>query len=189
MDPRPSKAPALQTERLLLRRWTDDDRAPFARISADPEVMRYRFAPLTRAQSDGFIDENEAAFDTKGYGLWAMERRQDGRLLGFAGLGHSDFGAAFCPAVDVGWTLARDAWGFGYATEAGHASLDFAFGLLALDEVVAHTTAANERSRAVMGRLGMSHDPGDDFDGPWYPEGHPRRRFVLYRMQASDWPR
>ena len=189
MDDRSAQDPAQRTERLRLRRWTDADRAPLARIMADPEVMRYRFAPLSREQSDQFIDENEASFDADGRGLWAVERLEDGRLLGWAGLGYSDFGARFCPAVDVGWTLARDVWGLGYATEAGRVALDHAFGPLGLGEVVAHTTASNERSRAVMRRLGMRHDPADDFDGPWYPEGHPRRGFVLYRMTAADWPR
>jgi RimJ/RimL family protein N-acetyltransferase len=181
------KAPTLRTKRLLLRRWTTEDREPFARISADPDVMRYRLAPLSRSQSDDLIDETEASFDQNGFGLWAVERIEDGRFLGFTGFGTSDFGAPFCPAVDVGWTLARDAWGHGYATEGAVAALDYAFGSLRLDEVVAHTTALNERSWAVMERLGMTHDPEDDFDAPWYEPGHPRRRFVLYRMQATEW--
>ena len=177
----------LHTKRLLLRRWRDDDRDALARICADPEVMRYRLAPLTRQESDNLVDEIEASFDENGFGLWAVERLDDDRLLGYIGFGTSDFGAPFCPAIDVGWTLARDAWGHGYATEGAVAAMDFAFEDLHLDEVVAHTTQLNERSQAVMRRLGMTHDPGDDFDAPWYKIGHPRRRFVLYRMDASDW--
>jgi ribosomal-protein-alanine N-acetyltransferase len=181
------KNPTLRTRRLLLRRWTDQDREDFARISADPEVMRFRFAPLSRHESDALIDQIEASFDEKGFGLWAVERLDDGRLSGFTGFGTSDFGAPFCPAIDIGWTLARDAWGHGYATEGAVAALDFAFDELQLNEIVAHTTHMNEPSRAVMRRLGMTHDPGDDFDAPWYQIGHPRRRFVLYRMKASEW--
>jgi len=177
----------LRTKRLLLRRWTDQDRSPLAAITADPEVMRYRFAALSRDESDRLIDDNEESFETKGFGLWAVERTHDGRLLGFAGFGISDFGAPFCPAVDVGWTLACDAWGYGYATEAASASLDFAFTTLGLGEVLAHTTHLNERSQAVMRRLGMTHDPTDDFDAPWYPARHTKRRFVLYRMKAAAW--
>ena len=183
------KDPTLRTKRLLLRRWTDDDREAFAGISADPEVMRYRLAPLTRHESDNLIDEIEASFDENGFGLWAVERLDDGRLLGFTGFGTSDFDAPFCPAVDIGWTLAREGWGHGYATEGAVAAMDFAFDELRLDEVVAHTTQMNTRSEAVMRRLGMTHDPGDDFDAPWYEIGHPRRRFVLYRMKASRWRR
>jgi RimJ/RimL family protein N-acetyltransferase len=181
------KDPTLRTRRLLLRRWTDRDRNDLAQICADPEVMRYRFAPLSRQESDNFIDQNEASFDESGFGLWALERLDDRRLLGYIGFGLSDFGAPFCPAIDVGWTLARDVWGHGYATEGASAAMGFAFDELRLSEVVAHTTALNERSQAVMRRLAMSHDPSDDFDGPWYEVGHPRRRFVLYRMTASGW--
>ena len=177
----------MRTKRLLLRRWTDDDREDFARISADPEVMRYRFAPLSHQESDALIDQIEASFEENGFGLWAVERLEDGRLLGFTGFGTSDFGAPFCPAIDIGWTLVRDVWGHGYATEGAVAAMNFAFNELQLDQVVAHTTQLNERSQAVMRRLGMTHDPGDDFDAPWYEIGHPRRRFVLYRMEASDW--
>jgi RimJ/RimL family protein N-acetyltransferase len=183
------KDPTMRTKRLLLRRRTDDDREELARISADPEVMRYRFAPLSRQESDSLIDQIEASFDENGFGLWAVERLDDGRLLGFTGFGTSDFGAPFCPAIDIGWTLARDAWGHGYATEGAIAALDFAFDELQLGEVVAHTTHLNERSQSVMRRHGMTHDPGDDFDAPWYEIGHPRRRFVPFRVKASDWRR
>ena len=140
--------PTLRTNRLLLRRWTADDRENFAHISADPEVLRYRFAPLSRQQSDARIDQNEATFDENGFGLWAVERLDDRRLLGVTGFGNSDFDATFCPAIDIGWTLARDVWGHGYATEGAIAALDFALDELRLNEVVAHTTQQNERSRA-----------------------------------------
>jgi len=179
--------PTLVTPRLRLRRWTSRDRAPFARINADPEVMEHRAGPLTRRQSDKLIEQEEANFSSRGFGLWAVERRREGRLLGFTGLATSEFDAPFCPAVDIGWQLARDAWGYGYATEGARAVLAFAFDELRLPEVLAHTTRLNKRSRAVMRRLGMTHKPNDDFDGPWYRPGHPRRRFVLYRLQANEW--
>jgi len=95
----------------VLRRWTEEDRLPLAAITADPEVMRFRLAPLSRDQSDRLIDETEESFEQTGLGLWVVERSDDRRLLGFAGFGRSDFDAPFCPAVDIGWTLARDAWG------------------------------------------------------------------------------
>jgi RimJ/RimL family protein N-acetyltransferase len=179
--------PTLRTKRLVLRRWTEGDRSPLAAITSDPEVMRYRLAPLSRDQSDHLIDEIEECFEKNGIGLWAVERIADGRLLGYTGFGISDFGAQFCPAVDVGWTLAREAWGHGYATEGATAALQYAFDTIGSDEVVAHTTTLNERSRGVMKRLGMTHEPADDFDAPWYDEGHPFRRFVLYRMKATNW--
>ncbi len=145
--------PTLHTERLLLRRWTDADRAPLAAINADPEVMRHRFAPLTRQESDALIDEIEVCFEKNGFGLWAVERRGGG-LLGYAGLAISEFDAPFCPAIDIGWTLARDAWGQGYATEAALASLAFAFDDLRLPEVVAHTTSGTNGHRPSCGVSG-----------------------------------
>lgn len=181
------KRPMLRTTRLLLRRWAPDDREPFARINADPIVMRYRFKTLTPEESAALLDEIEAGFDRDGFGQWAVERTADKRVIGFAGLEIADAGAPFDPPVHIGWHLAHDAWGYGYATEAAEAVLDFSFGEVGLAQVVAHTTSRNERSRAVMRRLGMTHDPEDDFDGPWYPPGHPNRRFVLYRMTAENW--
>jgi RimJ/RimL family protein N-acetyltransferase len=181
--------PALRTERLVLRRWVDRDRAPLAQILSDAEVMEYRFACLSRTETDHFIEENEDSFDRERFGLWAVQRRADDRLLGFTGFGISDFGARFCPAIDIGWTLARDTWGCGYATEAASAALDYGFDVLGLEEIVAHTTHLNERSRAVMRRLGMTHAAIDDFDAPWYDDGHRYRRFVLYRLRAADWTR
>ena len=181
------KPPNLQTKRLVLRRWTDEDRDHLARIHADPEVMKYRLTPLTRKASDDLIDQIEACFDENGFGLWAVERKQDRCLLGFTGLEVADIDAPFCPAVQIGWQLATDAWGQGYATEGATAVLDFAFGELRLSEVVAHTTVLNRRSQAVMSRLGMTHDPTDDFEGPWYSVGHPHRPYVLYRIKATKW--
>jgi ribosomal-protein-alanine N-acetyltransferase len=151
--------------------------------------MRYRLAPLFRAASDALIDQTEASFEERGFGLWAVERIEDGLLLGLTGFGTSEFDAPFCPAVDIGWTLARTAWGHGYATEGAAAAMDYAFDQLRFDEIVAHTTRLNARSQAVMQRLGMTHESQDDFDAPWYPAGHPRRPFVLYRMRAADWRR
>lgn len=181
------KTPVLRTSRLLLRRWAPDDREPFAQINADPRVMRYRFKTLTRAESDALLDEIEAGFDRHGFGEWAVERTEDHRVIGFAGLELADATAPFDPPIHIGWHLAHDAWGRGYATEAAEAVLDFSFDELGLAQVVAHTTSRNAPSRAVMRRLGMTHHPDDDFDGPWYPPGHPNRRFVLYRMTAANW--
>jgi ribosomal-protein-alanine N-acetyltransferase len=181
------KSPVLHTERLVLRRWANEDRAVFAGINADPEVMRYRLSTLTRQESDDLIEEIEACFDQNGFGLWAVERTEDGRLIGSIGLEVAGDDMPFRPLVHIGWHLAVDAWHHGYATEGAQAVLQFAFDVIGFSEVVAHTTARNERSQAVMRRLGMTHDPVDDFDGPWYPAGHPNRRFVLYRLTEGDW--
>jgi ribosomal-protein-alanine N-acetyltransferase len=171
----------MSTERLVMRRWRPSDRAPFARLNADPEVMRYFPAPLTREQSDGFVENIELAFERNGWGLWALEIWDTREFIGFTGLNLPAFDAHFTPAVEVGWRLAREAWGHGYAIEAAHAAVQFAFDALGLAELVSFTTIGNERSRAVMRRLGMRHDPADDFDHPRVPDG-PLRRHVLYRL-------
>jgi RimJ/RimL family protein N-acetyltransferase len=172
----------LGTERLLLRRWRSADRAPFAALNADAEVMRHFPAPLTAAQSDALIDQIEFGLERDGWGLWALELRTTGSFIGFTGLARATFDAHFTPAVEIGWRLAREAWGHGYATEAARAAARFGFEDLALDELVSFTAVANLRSRAVMRRLGMTHDPAEDFDHPRVPEGHAARRHVLYRL-------
>jgi ribosomal-protein-alanine N-acetyltransferase len=173
------------TERLLLRGWRDDDREPFAALNADPAVMEHFPAPMTRAESDAFVDRIVAQHDEHGWGLWAVEVRATGRFIGFTGLAVPRFEAHFTPAVEVGWRLARDAWGSGYASEAARAAVAFGFDELGLEQIVSFTAVGNLRSRAVMGRIGMTHDPADDFDHPALPEGHALRRHVLYRLARS----
>jgi RimJ/RimL family protein N-acetyltransferase len=172
----------LRTQRLLLRQWRDRDLAPFAALNADPEVMRHFLQPLTREQSDSLFHEQRALIEERGWGLWAVEGR-DG-FVGFVGLAVPRFEAHFTPAVEVGWRLARRAWGHGYATEAARAAVTFGFGELGLEEIVSFTSVENERSRRVMERLGMTRDPTDDFDHPNVPPGHRLRRHVLYRLRG-----
>jgi RimJ/RimL family protein N-acetyltransferase len=176
----------LETERLLLRQWRPEDRAPFAALNADPEVMEHFPAPMTAAESDALADRLERLIEQQGWGLWAMQERATGRFVGFTGLAYPGFDAPFGPAVEIGWRLARDAWGQGLATEAARAATAFAFDELALDEIVSFTAVPNERSRAVMRRLGMRHDPAEDFDHPLVEQPH-LRRHVLYRLRATDW--
>lgn len=176
----------LGTTRLRLRRWRASDREPFATLNADPEVMRHFPGPLDRGQSDELVARIEAEFELRGYGLWALERRDAGELIGFTGLAAVPFEAGFTPAVEIGWRLARPAWGNGYATEAARAALAFGFDRLGLDEIVSFAVPGNTRSRSVMERIGMEHDPAGDFDHPGLPVGHPLSRHVLYRSKAGD---
>lgn len=171
----------IRTARLLMRRWRDDDRAPFAAMNADPVVMEHFPAPLTRADSDAFVDRIEAAFDEHGYGLWAVED-EDG-FLGFTGLAWQRFESPVTPALEVGWRLARRAWGRGYASEAGTAAL--AHGLTEVESVISLTSVTNERSQRVMQRIGMRLDR--DFDHPSIEEGHRLRRHVAYRADRQTW--
>ncbi len=183
------KGPELRSSRLLLRRWRDEDLAPFAALNADPQVMEHFPAVMTRAESDAMVARIEATFETDGYCLWAVEVVATGQLIGFTGLAIATFRAHFTPAVEIGWRLARSAWGHGYATEAARAAISYGFDQVGLDEIVSFTTSTNRRSRAVMERLGMTHEPADDFDHPLLPIGHPQRRHVLYRLPATSWPR
>ena len=173
----------LTTSRLLLREWRQDDLEPFAALNADPEVMRWFPSTRSRAETEEMVARVGAELVERGWGLWALEERASGRFIGFTGLAAPSFAAPFTPAVEVGWRLARDAWGHGYASEAGRAALQHAFGAVGLDEVVSFTARGNARSRAVMVRLGMGHDPVDDFDHPLLPVGHPLRPHVLYRIR------
>jgi RimJ/RimL family protein N-acetyltransferase len=176
----------LTTERLSLRHWRAGDRGPFAELNGDPEVMRYFPATLTRRSSDELADWIAADVARRGWGLWALEERATGRFIGFTGLAHAEFDASFTPAVEIGWRLARAAWGHGYATEAARAAAAFAFEHLQLAEIVSFTAQPNARSRAVMQRLGMRHDDAHDFDHPSVSDER-LRRHVLYRLSASDW--
>jgi RimJ/RimL family protein N-acetyltransferase len=180
-------ARVLTTERLILRGWREEDRAPYAALNADPRVREFFPERLTRAQSDAQIRVFEDHIAQHGFGMWALELRAGGELLGFTGMDLATYDAPFAPAVEIGWRLAHSAWGHGYATEAAREVLRFAFEELELHEVVACTTPANLRSRAVMERLGMTREERDDFDHPDVAAGHPLRRHVLHRMTAGRW--
>lgn len=185
-------APAtLHTERLLLRRWRPEDREPFAALNADPEVRRYFPSTQTRAESDASVDIHEPWFDELGYGLWVVEPTGDepdaGRFAGFVGLAPATFDAPFTPAVEIGWRLARWSWGRGYATEAARVSLADGFERGGLGEIVSFTAVGNEPSRGVMTKIGLGHDPADDFDHPLLAVDDPLRRHVMYRLTADAW--
>lgn len=171
----------IRTRRLVMRRWQPSDRAPFAQINADAEVMRFFPAALTRAESDALIDRIEAHFVEHGYGLWALQVQ--GRLVGFTGLSWVGWEADFTPALEVGWRLARAAWGHGYASEAAAAALSRGF--LDVDSVVSFTAAANKRSERVMNRIGLHYV--HTFDHPRLADQHPLQRHVLYRADRETW--
>ena len=175
----------LRTERLVLRDWRDDDRAPFAALNDDPAVMEHFPSHLTREASDAMVDRITAFLHEHGWGLWAVEVADTGEFVGFTGLSIPRFDAPFMPCVEVGWRLARSAWGHGYATEAARASVAHGFDSLGLDEIVAMVVPANERSQGVMRKLGMTRDETADFDHPLIPEGSRVRRHRLYRLRRG----
>ncbi len=173
---------SLQTDRLLLRRWRDSDRLPFQAMNADPRVMEFMPSLLSAAESNALVDRAQAHLDRHGFGPFAVELLQDHSFIGFIGLSTPNFDAPFMPAVEVGWRLAFDSWGRGMATEGARAVIRYAFSELGIDSLVSFTVPDNLRSRRVMEKIGMTHDPRDDFDHPRLPEGHPLRHHVLYRI-------
>jgi len=171
----------IRTDRLVMRRWRDTDRAPFAALNADPEVMRYFPATLDRAASDSLVSIIEARFDHQGFGLWALELASTAEFIGFTGLNPMPSGVPEAGGMEVGWRLARQAWHQGYATEAAMAAVDVAFNGAGLAELWSMTAVLNEPSQAVMRRLGMTWYTY--FEHPQIDPGHPVRRHVLYRLR------
>jgi ribosomal-protein-alanine N-acetyltransferase len=176
----------IETDRLLLRRWRDADREPFAPMNRDPVVMEFFPSLLSRSDSDALVDRIEAHFAEHGFGLWAAELRETGEFIGYVGLAVPRFTAVFTPCVEIGWRLALAHWGKGFATEGARAVVRHAFDVIGLAEIVSFTVPANLRSRRVLDKLGMTHDPNEDFDHPLLPEGHPLRRHVLYRLKRAS---
>jgi len=171
----------IETKRLVLRRWRDADREPFAELNGDPETLVFFPSTLTRAESDAFVDRIEARFEDHGYGLWALEVRQTGEFIGFTGFAPMPENVPGGPdGTEIGWRLARTAWHHGYATEAARGALDVAFAGVGLPEVWSFTSVLNTPSRAVMRRIGMTEVAR--FEHPRVPDGSPIKPHVMYHL-------
>jgi RimJ/RimL family protein N-acetyltransferase len=177
----------IETERLRLRNWRDADLDPFATLNADPRVMEFFPRALDRAASDALVARERARIGARGYGLYAAEAKDTGRLIGFIGLADVTFAAAFAPAVEIGWRLSRDSWGSGYASEGAAAVVDDAFTRLGLQSLVSFTAEWNARSRRVMEKIGMAHDAEGDFLHPAIAPDHKLAPHVLYRIDRDLW--
>jgi RimJ/RimL family protein N-acetyltransferase len=178
--------PTLTTDRLLLRQWQDDDLPKFAALNDDAHVMEFMPKRLSREESDQNAERIRDHLGREGWGLWALEVSGVASFVGFVGLAVPRFEAHFTPCVEVLWRLAHAHWGKGYATEAARAAVAYGFNTLGLSEVVSFTSERNQRSRAVMERLGMRRYAREDFDHPRLPDGYPLQRHVLYRLAKSD---
>jgi RimJ/RimL family protein N-acetyltransferase len=176
----------IETDRLLLRNWEKRDRDPFARLNADTRVMEFMPACLSAVETDLLVDRIQDHFRKNGFGLYAAELRREHEFIGFVGLAIPSFEAHFTPCVEIGWRLSAAHWGHGLATEGAKAVVRHAFESLALAALVSFTARANLQSRRVMEKIGMTHDPSEDFDHPNLPEGHPLRRHVLYRLRRTE---
>ena len=176
----------VRTDRLVMRRWLESDRAPCAAMNADPEVMRYFPATLDRAASDAGVDRIEELFGQQGFGLWALEIAETAEFIGFTGLNPMPAGVPGAGGTEVGWRLVRRAWHQGYATEAAAAAVEVAFDGVGLTELWSMTAVLNEPSQAVMRRLGMTLYA--HFEHPRIDVGHPLRPHVVYRLRAPGRP-
>ena len=159
----------MKTPRLTLRNWTAEDRDSFAKLNSDPEVMWDLGGPIDRARSDAKFDRYVVAFEKHGFSRWAVENFQ-GRFVGYTGVMPSDENHPLGQHAEIGWRLARWAWGNGYATEAAQASLKDLFARTKLLEILSYTSSDNSRSRAVMERVGLKRDASRDF--VWYEKWH-----------------
>jgi RimJ/RimL family protein N-acetyltransferase len=177
-----------RAERLRLREWRDEDLAAFADLNADPRMAEHLPKTLTRTESDQFASRICAHFEKHGFGLWAVEVSDVASFIGFVGLSVPRFDAHFTPCIEIGWRIAHSYWNRRYATEGARAAVTYAFSELGLSEIVSFTVPHNLASRRVMEKLGMSHDPSDDFDHPMLSEGDPLRRHVLCRLKNRPSP-
>lgn len=180
------KISGLETERLLLRHWSQDDYPAFARINADPVVMKYYPSMLTRAESDAMVGRFENLIAKRGWGFWALELKEENLFIGFVGLHEPDYILPVTPCVEIGWRLNKNYWRRGYATEAATAVLDFAFQEIKLKEVYSFASAINKKSIAVMERLKMKNTE-ILFPHPMLPEDSPLSEHVLYKIDQQRW--
>jgi len=175
----------IRTPRLLLRPWRAGDVDGFAALNADPRVMEFFPALITREETEASVERVNAHFARHGYGWWAVEVPGEAQFIGFVGLWNTPYETPFTPCVEIGWRLAYDYWGRGYAPEAAAACLQDGFERLELEEIVSFTATINLRSRRVMEKIGMTRDESGDFDHPRVPDGHPLQRHVLYRKRKA----
>lgn len=173
----------LETVRLKLRQWCDQDKHEFAVMNADPEVMAYYPSTLNTQQSDELADRIRAMISSRGWGFWAVELKANKRFIGFVGLNEPNYALPVSPLVEIGWRLHKEYWGRGLATEAARASLDVAFNTLSMQSVYAFTATINKRSIALMERLGMA-DTQQNFDHPRVPRSSPLSEHVLYKIET-----
>ncbi len=176
----------IETERIILREWKDEDRAPFAVMNGDPVIMEYLPRLLDEEASNHLVDRFQEHFKKYGYGPYVAERKEDGSFMGFVGLRHVEFKAPFTPAVEIAWRLDYECWGHGYASEAACGVLGHAFTKLDLKEIVSFTVHDNTRAIGVMEKIGMNQVEGGEFDYPGMRKQHPLGHFVLYHIGKDD---
>lgn len=175
----------IQTERLILRTWKAEDADAYYHINQDPLVIEFLRGPLTMEQVNDFIVFANKQCAEIGYGLWAVEEKCSGKLMGFIGIDPIKWNYPFGPGVEIAWRLGSEFWGKGYATEGAKAALGYGFNHCGLQEIFSFTVPANVRSIRVMEKIGMQRDLGGDFAHPKLPADHPLSKHVLYRIKKT----
>ena len=175
----------LETPRLILRPWREEDLDPLFAINGDPDSMQHFLSVMTRPESDAWGQRMQSHIDAHGWGFWAVEERGGAPFVGVVGLMTIGWQARFTPAVEIGWRVAPAHRRKGIAEEAARAALDFGFDRLGLGEIVAFTVPPNEPSWRMMEKLGMRAD--GRFDHPRLPDGHRYKSHLLYRLSRADW--
>lgn len=177
----------IETERLILRDWQESDLEPFAALNQDARVMDFFPSLRSYKESIDSMQKMDGHIAEHGFGPFAVSLKTTGEFIGFIGIMVVDLDVPFAPAVEIGWRLAFEYWGKGYATEGAKAVLKYGFEKVNLSEIVSFTVPANRRSRHVMEKIGMHRDPKDDFDHPKIAMGNPLRKHVLYRLSKEEW--
>ncbi|KHD08019.1 GCN5 family acetyltransferase [Candidatus Thiomargarita nelsonii] len=181
-----TKIVELKTNQLLLRQWQKEDFPLFAKINYDSVVMEYYPSVLSEDESNAMAHKFESLISERSWGFWAVELIDENKFIGFVGLHKPTYELPVTPCIEIGWRLAKEYWGKGYATEAARVALKFAFEELGLNEVYSFTSVSNKKSWSVMVRLGMQNT-GANFEHPIIPESHPLREHVLYKITKAQW--
>lgn len=174
----------IETQRLILRDWNNNDLPGFIEMNRDEKVMEYFLKPLIPEESTAYYQRICDEFQQCGYGLYAVEVKESGEFIGYIGLHHPTYDLGWGPCIEIGWRLAANAWGKGYATEGATACLKYAFRQLHLSRVYSFTSLPNKRSERVMQKIGMQKV--GEFDHPLVPYGHPLLRHVLYMAEGLN---
>lgn len=176
----------LETNRLILRHWKEEDIIPFANMNADPIVMQYFQSTLSKDESHQLAEKLQNEIILRDIGFWALELKATKEFIGFTGLRHTDINTHFTPCIEIGWRLAKEFWGKGLAYEAAFNSLMYGFKKLQLEEIVSYTPTQNFRSCNLMKKLNMKSDPKEHFAHPLLSNNHPLKKHILYRIKKLD---
>lgn len=176
----------IETDRLILRTWREENLLPFSRLNADSRVMEYFPSTLTFDQTKSFLEMLKTRQEEDGFSFLAAELKSTGEFIGMIGLNRPRYQTPFTPCVEIGWRIAFEHWNNGYATEGATACLAYGFENLNLDEIVSFTASTNLKSQRIMEKIGMQRNPTGDFNHPNVPEGHPLSLHVLYFVKKEQ---